>query len=231
MWTQAGGGPPRKPVKGSLSLYQGLTRLYGTQFEGLSATAAAEKVAEEVDRQEREDREQFDGKNGREVRTRAMVHIEALLAIHSILRSTVTVHIPGNTPTTMHTAQDKGEVSLIWFHHGGRGYTDSWVVRGAEHRAEASSSDSDSEEDVRDIPWGQTGSEGFWDWEARKNQIPKDDEGVGRGHHGAERQILAPSFTGGPYLVSGYSTGVVVNDGSTTTTHDVEVRQRCLDDR
>mmetsp|Transcript_59798 Transcript_59798/g.122695 ORF Transcript_59798/g.122695 Transcript_59798/m.122695 type:complete len:293 (-) Transcript_59798:1005-1883(-) len=175
MWELAKGGPPRKPTRGSLSLYQGLTRLLGTVFAGRSATEAVVLVAEEVDRQEREDRTQFEGTNGREVRTRAMVPIEALLAIQALLGVSVTVHIPGNTPTRMHHERDEGdEVHLIWFNHCGRGYTDSWMVRRAEQEEDNTSSESESEMDVRDIAWGQQGAEGFWDWEGRKDQIPMD---------------------------------------------------------
>jgi len=175
LWGQVGGGPPRKPNRGCLGLYKGLTLLGGTPFEDMTEIQAAEIVAAKVDEDEREDRNQFEGANGRAIRTRAMVNIEALMAIQELLGRPVTVHLPGEPETRISKAHERqdGGVNLIWYHHQGRGYLNSWLVKSGE-TMEWSSSDSESEVDVRDIPWGEDGAEGFWDWSARKQPIPAD---------------------------------------------------------
>mmetsp|Transcript_29285 Transcript_29285/g.59997 ORF Transcript_29285/g.59997 Transcript_29285/m.59997 type:complete len:597 (-) Transcript_29285:57-1847(-) len=180
MWAATGAGPPRKPVKGGLGLYQGLTGIKDSPLSALSATAAAEKVADEVDRQEREDCETretlFEGEKGQAVRTRAVVHIEALLAIKELLDSPITIHIPGDTPTEMRSGNESSDtmVHLIMYHHQSRGYANSWMVRQCDTRSATGSSESDSEEDNGDKEWGAAGAEGFWDWEERRRPIPRD---------------------------------------------------------
>mmetsp|Transcript_62390 Transcript_62390/g.129507 ORF Transcript_62390/g.129507 Transcript_62390/m.129507 type:complete len:542 (+) Transcript_62390:2207-3832(+) len=183
MWEQAGTGPPRHHLRGGLGLYQALATIPGTELTGRTSQEVANRVADEVDEQEREDRVcrglEFDGDNSNIIRQRAGVHVEALLAIKELLQRPMRLHFLGLDPIEMKKVEDNSEdmVTVIWYHHGGRGYADSWKVYiPQETEMEDSEPDSEEETDPRDIPWGEKGAIGFWDWEERKRPIPKDPE-------------------------------------------------------